>query len=223
MKKTVLFLLPFMLFGHDIWIEKNEQGYQLNYGHLHPSSEHAGKKTIEYNPENIKEIVCEKEGKIEKIENTRSYPLVIKDKCDALFIYMDNGYFTKTPYGTKNLPKNEVKMALKSWRSFESVKRIEKNSKKSIGKGLEILLLNDVKKVGDKARLLILFDGRPVEGAVVAYDDKPRGQSGVDGRVNIRVKRSGLQNIKATLRKKCDDNRCDEVVYTTTLNIEVAE
>ncbi len=221
MKKSLIFFFPLILFGHDIWIEKKGQEYRLEYGHLYLTPEHGGKKSIEYDPEKIEEIVCKSGEEVKEIEAPRTYPVVIDSRCDEIFVFMDNGYFTKTPYGTKNLPKNEVRMALESWKSIESVKRIEKNSKEPIGKGLEIVLLNDVKKVGDKARLLLLFDGRPVEGAVVAYGDNPRGMSGSDGRVNIKIRREGLQNIKATMRKGCDDDRCDEIVYTTTLNIEV--
>ena len=223
MKKVLLFLLPLIVSAHDTWIEKTPQGYQLNYGHLHLTKEHGGQKIMPYDPETIQSIICQKDGRIERIENPKRYPLVVTRTCDELFITMDHGYFTKTPYGTKHLPKNAVRMPIKSWYSVESVKRIEKNSKDSIGHGLEIVLLNDPTAVGDKARLLVLFDGKPIKGVVVAYGDRPRGESGADGRVNIRIKKRGLQNIKATLREPCSDNRCDEIVYTTSLNIEVEQ
>jgi nickel transport protein len=221
MKKLMFFLLPIIASAHDMWIEKTHEGYQLNYGHLHSTKEHGGKKIIPYNPEKVEDIICQNNGNIETIKNPKHYPILIKHQCDELFISINNGYFTKTPYGTKNLPKNKVKMALKSWKSFESVKRIEKNFKKSIGTGLEIVLLNEPTEVGDKARLLILFDAKPIKGVVVAYGDKPRGESDADGRVNIRLKKSGLQNIKAVLRQESHDDRCDEIVYATSLNIEL--
>ncbi|RUM45895.1 MAG: DUF4198 domain-containing protein [Hydrogenimonas sp.] len=223
MKRLLLCLVPLIASAHDLWIKKVPQGYQLNYGHLHITQTHGGQKIMPYDPETIQSIICHKDGKVESIENPKHYPLVVTQKCDELFITMDHGYFTKTPYGTKHLPKNAVKMPLKSWYSIESVKRVEKNSKESIGHGLEIVLLNNPTEVGDKARLLVLFDGKPIQGVVVAYGDKPRGQSGADGRVNIRIKQPGLQNIKATLRQPCSDEKCDEMVYTTTLNIEVKE
>ncbi|WP_187647597.1 DUF4198 domain-containing protein [Nitrosophilus labii] len=209
------------LFAHDIWIEKSDQGYKLLYGHLHISKEHSGAKIIKYDPNKIKKVICKKGDKSENLNVIKEYPLSLKKECDELYIFMDNGYYTKTSYGVKNLPKDSVKMALKSWRSFESIKYLEKNSKKPLSSAFEIVLLNNPKEVGDKARLLILFDKKPIEGAIVAYDSKPRGKSSKDGRVNIRIKREGLQNISATLRKSGDGKKSDEIVYTTTLNFKV--
>ncbi|WOE69167.1 DUF4198 domain-containing protein [Hydrogenimonas thermophila] len=223
MKIVLAILMPIFLFAHDVWIEKDGQNWTLNYGHLHLTKEHGGKKVMPYDPKSVINVICSNGGKVIKPQVNESYPFVVKGECDELFILMDNGYFTKTPYGTKHLPKDKVKMAIKSWRSFESVKRVEKNSKKPISDNLEIVLLKKPESVGEKARLQLFYHSKPVKDVVVAYDDKVRGTTDEDGKINIRIRHSGLQNIKATLREPCGNGKCDEIVHTTALNFEVKE
>jgi nickel transport protein len=91
--------------------------------------------------------------------------------------------------------------------------------------GLEITAVNDPLSLheGDKLRLLITFEGRPLEGAVVAYDGKPRGQSGPDGAVNVRIQHAGFQVVQASLSRPDASGKADEVVHTTNLNFELPE
>ncbi len=218
----LIFISCYLLLAHDLWVEKQGNFYTLHYGHLGFSKEHKGKKRMVYDPENVKEAICLKGDKRVNLEPKAEYPLKIEAKCDQLYVLMDNGYFTKTPYGTESMPKNEVKMALKSWKSIESVKYIEKGYDKPLNDSLEIVLKR-VPKVGEKARLLILYDKKPVESANVSYNGKVRGVSSKDGRINIKIRESGFQQISASIEKACKSAMCDKIIYTTTLNFEANE
>jgi len=222
--RFLLLLFPLSLWTHDIWIEKQSDSFVLQYGHLHLTQEHQGRKVIPYDPNNIQEVICKNGSNIDALKREKHYPLTIYKKCDSLYIRLDNGYFTKTPYGIKNLPKNSVKMPLKSWRSYESVKRIEKGEDKVLSNSLEILLLNSPKEIGDKAHLQLFYQQKPIEGIAVAYDGKVRGVSDKNGKINIRIKHSGIQNIQATRKEPSAHSELyDETIFTTTLNFEVKE
>jgi len=222
----VIILLSFSLvYAHDLWIEKSQDKYILYYGHKYSS--HGGKKLIKYNPENIQSVKCiDKYGNKIEINVKKEYPLVINKNCAIIYVDISSGYWTKTPYGTINKPKDRVDIPIKSWLSYESVKRINlwnKNLEKSFTKQLDIIPVNDPLKLqeGDKIRLLITFDGKPVKNIPVAYDGKVRGLTDSYGRINIRIKHKGFQLIEATYRKKVNSKKTDEVIYTITLNFEV--
>ncbi len=221
MNKTLLLLIPMIVGAHDMWLEKSPQNYTLKYGHLHPTKAHGGSKEMPYDAKGLKEVLCLKGTNVQHLNAAKRYPIKIAKQCDALYVRLDMGYFTKTPYGTKHLPKNKTKMALKSWHSIESVKRVDGTRDTLLGKHLEIVRLNTPQK-GEKARLQVYFDGKPSAGVPVAYDGSVRGATDKEGRINIRLKHGGLQNIQATRKTPCKDrSMCDEKIETATLNFEV--
>jgi nickel transport protein len=215
-------LLPSLARGHDLWLEREPGGYALLYGHRHAG--HPGQDTIEYRPQAVKQMLCFDSGGSPIARGaTAAYPARLSGECAAAYALLSSGYWTKTPFGTQNVPKDQVEVAVSSWVSFEGVKRIER-----WGEGLAQPLTPDLEVVpladplgladGDKLRLLVTFAGRPVAGAVVAYDGQPRGETGPDGLVNVKVRHGGVQTIEATLRRPLDGTRADEEVHTSTLS-----
>ncbi len=224
MGRLLLFFLTFFYFSsaHQLWIEKGQSGFVLHYGHRKAAE--GEKKFIEYSAENIKRIICIKNGSQEILHTQFSYPLTIPQKCDVIQIDFSTGYWTKTVNGTVNTDKNSAKSPIFSWYSYESVIYINRwNKNILLSDGLYIWSLkNPLKaKVGEKLRLKLFFDGKPVSDVPVAYDGKVLGLTDKDGRINIRVKHKGLQHIEATFRKKVNTKKADYIVYTTTLNFEV--
>lgn len=222
---AVMWLSFSLACAHDLWIEKFQDKYILYYGHKYSS--HSGKKLIKYNPENIQSVKCiDKNGNKIKINVKKEYPLIINENCAIIYVDISSGYWTKTPYGTINKPKSQVDTPIKSWLSYESVKRINlwsKNLEKSFSKKLDIIPVNDPLKLqeGDKIRLLITFNGKPEKNIPVAYDGKYRDSTDNYGRINIKIKHKGLQLIEATYREKVYSEKTDEIIYTTILNFEV--
>lgn len=208
--------------AHDLWVEPESGGYRLLYGH-HPQVSHEGSRQIPYTPAVVKSVIClDPAGERRPAMAGSSSPVKVEGDCAVLYVLTSSGYWTKTPAGTKNVRKAEVVTPLGSWQSFESVKHVAQwgaGGGKPLGTALEIvptdnpLALND----GDKLGVRVLADGRPVAGAVVTYDGKPRGETGPDGTVNIRVKHGGLQLIQASTRTPHAGPEADEVVHTTAL------
>ncbi|WP_028949954.1 DUF4198 domain-containing protein [Sulfurihydrogenibium subterraneum] len=224
MKKLLIPLLfsVGIAFSHDLWLEKKDNFYILFYGHLNPLDNE--QRSIEYNPDAVFEVKCfSQDGKEKSIKVEKSYPLKIFGKCDAVFVGFSSGYWTKTPYGLKNLPKNQVQIPLESWKSVEYVKRLDSDINKPLTANLEITPLNNIKnvKIGDKITFLVTLNGKPVRDTVVAYDEKPIGTTEEEGKINIRIKHGGIQNISTSLKLKEESEKADFTIYTSTLNFEV--
>jgi hypothetical protein len=54
------------------------------------------------------------------------YPVRLAGECAAAYALLSSGYWTKTAFGTKPVPKDQVEVAVSSWLSFEGVKRIDR-------------------------------------------------------------------------------------------------
>ena len=76
---------------------------------------------------------------------------------------------------------------------------------------------------GRKLRLQVTFDLQPAGGVVVTYDGKPRGQTGQDGRINVRVRHGGFQVVQASSHRPHASDEADEVIHSANLNIELPE
>jgi len=202
------------LFAHDMWVD---DALVLHYGHKQMKNSHGEEKVIK--KEDISKVFCSSNSKVFEVETKE-----LKANCDTLFVVLNEAYYTKTPYGTKKQSKDKTKMAISSFKSIESVKRINNdNSQQIFNKGLELSLTNKLSniEVGDKARLLVTYDGKAKAGVSVAYANKVKGVSDEDGHINIRIQKAGLQNIKASMTLKGDGVKSDEIIHSNTLNIKV--
>ncbi|MCG6897456.1 MAG: DUF4198 domain-containing protein [Thiocapsa sp.] len=208
--------------AHDLWLEPEAAGYRLLYGH-HPRVSHEGTRQIAYAPDIVKSVVClDAAGGRLPAKIGDASPVKIEGDCAVLYVLTSSGYWTKTTAGAKNLKKTETAAPLGSWQSFESVKHIARwgsGAASPLAPPLEIVPAEDplALKDGDKLTLRVLASGQPVADATVSYDGKPRGQTGTDGAVNIRVRHAGLQLIQASTRMPHAGPEADEVVHTTAL------
>lgn len=219
---AALLAVPAGSLAHDLWVEPDGGAYLLRFGH-HPLVSHEGARQIAYAPGIVESATCVNgTGGRRPTRLGANYPVRIEGDCAVLYVLTSSGYWSKTTAGTKNVGKTEAVSPLKSWQSFESVKHVAAWSAAAaepLGVSLEIapaenpLALAD----GDKLTLRVLAAGRPVAGALVTYDGKPRGETDSDGAVNVRVRHGGLQLIQATVRSPHAGPEADEVVHTTAL------
>jgi uncharacterized GH25 family protein len=214
--------------AHDLWLEPAPGGFTVQYGHHPQLVSHGGETRIPYAPAIVKSALCvDAVGSQRPAKFGSSYPVRLEGDCAVAYVLTSSGYWTKTTAGTKNLKKTEVTAPLNAWQSFESVKQIVawgEGASRPLGTTLEIvpaenpLALHD----GDKLTLRVLANGQPVPNAVVTYDGKPRGETGADGAVNIRVKHGGQQLIQASTRTPHAGPEADEVVHTTALTFALS-
>jgi nickel transport protein len=213
------------LLAHDLWIERDAQVLTLSYGH--ERSGHQGVKRLEYKPETVRQAECyNAAGQGQKTERGQAYPVTLKGDCAASWFLVSTGYWSKTPYGTKNLPKGEVGAVMDSWLSVEAIKRIDRwgdDLARPLTQELELVPTANplALKSGDKLRLRAYYQGKPAAHVTVAYFGKPRGVTGADGTINIRLNEPGLQLVQGSLEQPLDDGKADRVIRATTLQFEI--
>ncbi len=189
--------------AHDYWLEPEGSDYLLWRGHRH--SQHAGEALVPYGPQIIREVLCaDPQGVVHPVAPSKTYPVRIPGPCLAVTVEADSGTWSQTLTGTKNQPPGELVGVLRSWRAIEGVKRLEGWSEglaRPLSAGLELTPTADPFRLseGDKLRLLVTFAGRPRAGVTVAYDGEPRGVTGADGRINLRIRHRGTQVITASV------------------------
>ncbi len=218
-------LYPLAVQAHDLWIERQEGTCTLLYGHRH--SEHAGSDRVPYAAEAVRSAnLILPSGAAEPLPQPEASPFQFPCREGLICILFSTGYWSKTPYGTENLPRTEVRMPVRSWLSLEGIKHIATWSDSftvPFTTDLELVPLNDPLQLepGDKLRLLVALERKPAPGAIVTYDGKPRGKSGADGRVNVRIRHTGGQRIAASLILPATIPQCDEIVHSTVLTFDL--
>lgn len=211
--------------GHDLWIERYVSQHRLAYGH--EKSSHTGDQRLEYKPENVQQALCFNDSaQTQRVELRTQYPATLQGDCAVSWFLLSSGYWSKTPYGLKNRPKNEVDAAIDSWLSLEAIKRMDRWSKalaRPVTQELELVPLDNPMslKNGDKLRLRVWFQGKPAANVTVAYFGKPRGVTGEDGTLNIRLNQAGYQHIEASLELPLADGKADKTIRTSSLQFEI--
>ena len=230
MLKPLVILLAFLTAtnakAHDYWLSVDGHDYLLHRGHHH--SHHEGDKEVPFDPSIISSARCLQRGKAEpqSINASSEYPVRFAGPCLAVVVTADAGYWSQTLTGTKNQGKDELFGVLRSWQALESIKRIEAwdpRLKQSLSDELELVFTEDpfLLSVGDKLRLAVMLDGKPAPGVTVAYDGDPRGVTGKDGRINLKIRRNGVQAITASLEESIDSDKADKRVRSTMLMFDV--
>jgi nickel transport protein len=212
--------------AHDYWFERSGEDYLLHRGHRF--SEHQGEKEVPFDPAIVTGVRCLRHGSAAPAPAAVSagYPLRVQGPCLAIQVTADSGYWSQTLTGTRNQGKDELFGVLRSWQALESVKRVEawtERLREPLSTDLELVFTENPFSlaVGDKVRLAAVLDGEPVAGVTVAYHGDPRGVTGDDGRVNLRIRHQGLQFISASLEQPLDSERADKRVRSTILMFDI--
>lgn len=213
------------VFAHDYWIERDGDAYVLYQGHLYAA--HAGEERVVYDPAIVRQTYCARsDGELTRSPASATYPFRLTGTCAAVFIQASSGYWSQSLTGTKNKPKTEVSGVLRSWLSEESIKFIESWTPRLSGpltEGLELVPLSDPHALtpGDKLQLLATWRGKPKAGVTVAYQGDPRGVTGADGTVNIRLRQGGTQVLSASFEEPLNDAKADKIVRATILQFQL--
>lgn len=207
--------------AHEYWIEKEGHRFVLQQGHK--TLTHAGESRIAFDPAIVTQTACTGNTGSTLLLQAKGSPPGVEAHCMQISFRLSGGYWTKTPWDTVNKPRTEVKGALQSWLSQETVTRIDQwlpSMAKQTVAGLSIALPADPAslKPGDKFSLLVLLDGKPVSEVPVAYDGETRGATDAEGSINLRVRHGGLQQVSASLETPHNDVKAETLIRGATLN-----
>jgi nickel transport protein len=212
-------------YAHDLWLESDGGTLTLLQGHRHSS--HGGAETLPYEPGLVRAATCvDPSGAAKSLPLPRSAPMKITADCATVLVAVSSGYWTKTPWETKNVAKTGISGVLKSWLSEESVKRVGRWTTtigQPLGESLEIVPLGDplALKPDDKLTVRVV-DGRQAKAGVpVAYGDDVRGITGPDGTIAIRIRHGGVQLITTSVETPLADGKADLRIQSATLQFDL--
>lgn len=218
----VLLWFPFSCFSHDLWLDVQGDTATLFHGHIY--SEHEGQKLIPYPGSAVKSIECRNSSESDfSIKVPETYPTKFRTPCDVVLVSFSTGYWTQTPWETVNQPKTGINNVIKSWLSIESIKlqiNFRESSTKPFGHGLEVTATSNplVLKPGEKLVVVVTDQGIPVKNIPVAYGDSIRGTTDDDGKIAIRLRRTGIQTIRSSLEMPSNNKaKADTVLRSATL------
>jgi uncharacterized GH25 family protein len=222
---VTLLVMPSRAFAHDFWLERDGDGLTLRYGHR-------GGELLAIDKQKVKAVQCLEKGKTRDLLPNAVFTgkeVKLTGQCDAASAFYDGGYWSLTPEGEVNQPKNTVPQAVKAWASRQFAKWVDARSPAAsgavVGDELELIAVGDISKAreGDKVTVRVLSGGKPVRNAVVAIDHKPLGESDSAGEVRVRLRTSGVQKISATYKQKLDSPEADSLVLEASLSFQVAK
>lgn len=223
---SFILLLPSMGSAHDFWIEKKGNEFLIVYGH--------GSQRLEFEPSKIKIVkafdLLGNEVKVNREKKGAGIVLKTTDPPSLFFAEVDDGYWSKTIYGWKNLPKTKASRVVESFRSIYTSKAIlswgEAAQKPLSDARLDILPLEnpfDLKE-GNRFAVRILFQGKPLSGIdIEGGDHKKITATDQEGIAKLRIAK-GHQVVSVTYKEPIqNDPDADSLRITSTLTFEVAQ
>ena len=210
--------------AHDFWLERQGGAFILRYGH------HGG-EVLALDAAKIKTLICRQGVQAPRnvLPSATIAPkqLTFPGPCALLSAFHDGGFWSLTPDGEKNLPRNQVPDAVKSWRSQQFAKWVDVHSPlagQPLGDGFEIVPVSDLSKVktGDKATFRILLAGKPLSGATLAIDHKPLGETDDQGLVRVKLRAATVESVSASFRRAVKTPEADSEIFEASLTWEVA-
>jgi cobalt/nickel transport system permease protein len=210
--------------AHDFWIEQKGKDLMVVFGH--------GTQREDFDLSKIKSVrVIDLKGKdipAQQEKKEKGLALRTGGQPAAVVAEIDNGYWSKTIYGWKELPKRKASRVVEAIRSLFYTKTFlswsEAVQKASGGARIDIVPMKNPfeLKAGDPLPLRILLSGNPLSGAeVIGPDHTKIGTADKDGIVKIPlVGGHNLLTVEYKERIK-DDPDADALSLTATLTFEV--
>ena len=221
----ILTLAP-NVFAHDFWMDRSGPGFLLVFGH--------GDQREEFDSSKVKTVKAfGPEGReIEVRREMKGKGLFLQPLERPSWIYaeIDNGYWSKTIYGWKNLPKRKASRVVEAIHSFYYSKALMTWSddlhSPASGAQLDIVLLKNPfgMKAGDSLPIKVLLRGKPVAGVEVeGRDHDIVSTTDKDGMARVRMT-AGHQLISVDVKEPIkDDPDADYMTFTATLTFEAGK
>ena len=222
----LLMLLPSSLFAHDFWIEKMGSHFMVVYGH--------GSQRLEFDSSKLKMLKAfDLEGReMRVVSEKRAGGVLLKTEASPslFFVAVDDGYWSKTIYGWRNLPKRKATRVVEAIRSYYYSKAIllwgDICQRPLSEAQLEIVPLENPIKMrpGEVLPVRVLYQGTPLSGVEVEAGDHEK-VAVTDKEGIARVKLSKAHPVLSVKHKEPirNDPDADFLATTSTLTFEVTK
>jgi uncharacterized GH25 family protein len=219
-------LLPVLSEAHEFFIERKGGEFAVVFGH--------GTHREEFDSTRIKQVKAfDEDGNplfVSSEKKGKEVFLRISGPPVLIFVEIDNGYWSKTIYGWKNLPKRKASRVVEANRSLNYSKVLLSWSaalnEPLEGVTLDILPLKDPfqMKSGESLLVKILFQGKPLGKVEVFGNDHAKiGATDAEGTVSMNLSK-GHQLITVTHRDPLKgDPDADYLSVTATLTFAVTK
>jgi uncharacterized GH25 family protein len=210
--------------AHDLWIERQDCAFVLRYGHR-------GGEALALPGDKVKTFRCRPASGAARdlVASAKIAPkqMRVEGACVVVSAFLDGGFWSLTPDGEKNLPRNQVSDAVKAWRSRQFAKWVDVRSPlaaQPLGDEFEIVPVGDLSKAktGDKASFRVLLAGKPLSGATLAINHHPLGETDDHGEVRVKIRAQDVESVSASFRRQVKSPEADSEIYEASLTFEVA-
>lgn len=208
--------------AHDAWVEARGGEYVVLYGH--------GAEIEAYDPLKVKTVsALDAKGAVLPMSRQISASAVqmkLLGSPALSVMFFDDGFWTKTEEGWKNLAKNAVKGEVQSSGYYVQLSKTVFSWSpvvtKPQGLPLEIVPLSAVAPAAGKTvPVQVLWEGRPLAGAKIARSgaDKPAPiETDAQGKAAIPISATGRQIISVAHKQALkDEPRADQ--YSASANL----
>jgi len=212
--------------AHEFWMEQRGKEFALVFGHGAHREEFDIAKIKYVKAFNLDGTLIE----IKKEARKKEVILQVSESPSLLIAFIDNGYWSKTMYGWRNLPKRKASRVVEAIRSLNYSKLLLswcswiQQPIKEIP--LDIVPLKNPfsMKSGELLPIKITYEGKPLGGMdVFGADHNILGKTNPDGELNLPFTR-GPQRITAIHKVVLkDDPDGDFIHFTTTMSFEVSQ
>ncbi|MEN3363310.1 MAG: hypothetical protein V7606_584 [Burkholderiales bacterium] len=209
--------------AHDAWTEARGEGYAVVFGH--------DGKLEKYAPSKVKAIAAvDAKGAALNVKQQTVAEVVtftVAGKPVLATLRYDNGFWSKTTDGSKNLPKNEVPGAISGSHAVKFGKTLYTWAPavtKPQGQQLEIVPLSATAPAAGKTMpVQVMWQGKPLAGAKVVRADTDQAPVATDaqGKAAVAV---GTGRQMLTVSHKHDlanDPRADTYSVSANLMFEI--
>ncbi len=220
------FTLVPAVFAHDFRIERSGKDFLLIFGH--------GVKAEDFDASKVKSVKAftpdGREIEVRRERKGKGLLLQPVEPSSWVFAEIDDGYWSKTIYGWKNLPKRKASRVVEANRSFYYSKALMSwsdalQSPLSAAQLDIVLLRNPYElKAGDSLPIRVFYSGKAIAGVEVeGRAHKIISTTDKDGTARVRLTR-GQQLISASYKESLkDDPDADSLICTATLTFEVGK
>ena len=212
--------------AHDFWIDQKGKEFLLIYGHgtQREDFDFSKVKTIKAFGQGGREIEVRKEKK------EKALLLQPTEPPSWIFVEIDTGYWSKTIYGWKNLPKRKASRVVEANHSLYYSKALlawndAAQSHIDIAQLDIVLLKNPFElKPGDQLPIRVFYYGKPIAGVdVEGRDHEIVSTTDREGMAGVRIS-EGHQLISVSHNEPIkDDPDADYLSLTATLTFEVGK
>ncbi|MBM4346868.1 MAG: cobalt transporter CbiM [Deltaproteobacteria bacterium] len=222
----LLFLAPSAVLAHDFWIEKKGNEFMLVFGH--------GTQRLEFESSKVRKAKAfsqqGKELKVNMEKRGNGMLLKAEEFPSLFFVEIDDGYWSKTIYGWKNLPKTKASRVVESFRSFYYSKAIlswgEAVQNPVSDARLDIVPLENpfLLKEGETLPVRVHYQGKPVSGLEIESGDHQKMMA-TDREGIARLKISKGQQVFSVTHKEPikNDLDADSLRIVSSLMFEVTK